>query len=107
MSTPEQRLEIYRQSFERFAGNQGDLARLMDLGGPLTNSKRGNISEKLKGVKGKGISKSEALAIQLLVVISESLTESGLSISDIKFDEEGFLTKETEQLLRGLGRSRS
>ncbi|KZL22678.1 hypothetical protein [Pseudovibrio sp. Ad37] len=107
MSTPEQRLEIYRKSFERFAGNQGDLARLMDLGGALTNSKRGNISEKLKGVKGKGISKAEALAIQLLTVFSTSLAENGHSVSDIEFDEDGFLTKETEQLLKGLGRSAS
>ncbi|MFK5950938.1 MAG: hypothetical protein QM500_19475 [Methylococcales bacterium] len=87
MTTPEDRHQIYTKCFELLPISRGELARLFNLGEPPTPSTRSRVSDKLNGVPGKGITKPEALAMQMLVL----LHNAGVDIEKLKFDDTGQL----------------
>lgn len=101
MSEKEQRLAIYRASFQKLSIKQTELARLMNLGASPTRSSRSTISDKLAGAPGKAVTKAEALALQLLAVADEKLAKQGHSIHELEFDAHGLLTENSRQLLMG------
>lgn len=87
MTTKEDRYQIYKDCFEKLPVNQGGLARVMNLGEPLTKSARNKISDKLNQAPNKGITKQEALAIQLLLL----LNKEGIPPDLLEFDNKGRL----------------
>lgn len=94
MTSPEERYAIYKQCFEELPINQAELARLMAAGEKVTQSVRSKVSNKLNKVEGKGITKSEASAIQYLLLLSKMFDRLDMSVKDMEFNEDGFLKQE-------------
>lgn len=93
MSTKEDRFEIYKECFEAFSINQGELARLLNLGEPVTRAARNKISDKLNNAPGKAVPKSEAFALQALKLLHLIYERKGISIAEIDFDPSGRITQ--------------
>jgi len=87
MTEVNDRLEIYRENFEKLNLKYEDLAYLFNLGEEPSKTTISRIRDKLRGDERKGISKSEALAKQLLML----LKKQKIDLSSIKFDEDGKL----------------
>lgn len=103
MSTKEDRFEIYQECFDSLPLNQGELARLLNLGEDVTMSTRSKISDKLKGTEGRGVTKQEALAMQTLNLLHSILQQHGMSVRDIEFDSTGRITKAyTKKVLKAI-----
>lgn len=103
MSTKETRFEIYKECFEDLPINQGELARLLSLGELVTKSVRNKVSDKLNQTPNKGITKSEAFAIQAIKLLHLIYEKKGLHIGDITFDSSGRIKQEyTENVLKTL-----
>lgn len=94
MTTKNDQFKIYKESFESIPINQAGLARLMNLGQPVTRSARNKISDKLNQTPGKAITKSEALALQAIKLLHLIYTQKGLSINDMEFDKSGRITQQ-------------
>lgn len=93
MSTKEERFKIYKECFEALPINQGELARLLNLGEPVTKAARNKISDKLNNAPGKAVPKSEAFALQALKLLHLIYERKALSIDDIEFDASGRITQ--------------
>lgn len=85
MSTPEMRHKSFVSSYNSLGINRAEMARLFNLGEGVTKSSRNRVGDKLNGVYGKGITKPEALASELLVLVSSL----GVKTSDIGFNDDG------------------
>ena len=77
----------YVACFYQLDTTRANLARIFNLGEHATGSSISRINDRLKGTKGKGVTKSELLSIQLLL----ALQSLGVSLEDIDFDEGGCL----------------
>lgn len=93
MSTSRQdRYEIYRECFNLLPLNQGELARLLTLGEPITQSTRNKVNDKLNAVACRGVPKSEAFSLQALKLLHLIFEKRGLDIKDLEFDTNGRIT---------------
>ena len=93
MTSKTDRHTIYKTCFEALPLNQAGLARLMNLGEPATASVRSKVSDKLKGLEGRAITKAEALAIQTLLM----LHHRGVDLERLEFDASGFIKELTQK----------
>ncbi|UUA75155.1 hypothetical protein [Cellvibrio sp. QJXJ] len=102
--------EIYRDAFDELGITQAQLAELVNLGMPITQSVRGKISDKLAlrknvGADGtpkneRGVTKVEALAMELLRLLNAMLKGKEMGITDIEFDETGRISDKTFRAMK-------
>ncbi|WP_299194729.1 hypothetical protein [uncultured Amphritea sp.] len=86
-SSKEDRLAIYQGCYEELGLESAELARLLNLG-ELTRSHRHKVDDKVNGREGRGITKTEALLMQVLC----ELAKQGVKLETIQFDETGRIT---------------
>lgn len=85
MSTKDSRHSVFKDTIDQIKIKKLTLLRILNLGESVTKSVRSNVSDKVRGAKGKGVTKADALSLQLILL----LEKNGFDLNSIEFDESG------------------